>query len=522
MSRRTVKLGPLNRVEGDIEFRLVVDSDRVVRLDTISVMFRGWEIILRDKDPWVAVSVTPRACGICGIAHSLAACRAVEAAHGYGFGQKSLPPGVLLLRNIICATESQMSGIRHHWLLFGPDLVHPRYRSWPLYDELVSRLQPLSGSSYRAAILFSRRCVEITALFAGRQPHPTSVVPGGLLVSPTLADLTRALATLHDIREQFIEGIVLRGSLDEYLALRSLGELWDWLHRGEHAQSDLGLFIRQAQDCGLDRVGRGIGRYLSYPAYEYPAGAPWYPGGLYLGAWGRSGARFEPVGDPLRFQARVSEDISHARYEGRGAFHPWEAETRPLEADWEARRKYSWAKSPRFDGRPAEVGPLARLLCQGDPLIRDMEAQLGPSVFLRQFARLHEVIRMTRMVETWLRAVDPGDTFLVEIPREVPDGAFWGPNEAHRGALAHWVVYRNNRIENYQIVSPTTWNTGPRDGLEQPGPLEAAALDCPASDLDNPLEILHTLRSFDPCLVCTVHVVEAGREVGLLRVGAAG
>lgn len=520
MAPRTVKLGPLNRVEGDIEFRLVVDRGRVVRLDTMSVMFRGWEIILRGKDPWLPVSVTPRACGICGIAHCLAAVRALEAAAGYGPGGQPLPPGVLLVRNIICATESQMSGIRHHWLLFGPDLIHPRYRHWPLYDELLARFKPLTGPSYRAAVAWSRRCVEITALFAGRQPHPTAVVPGGLLITPTLADVTRALATLHDIREHFIEGVVLRGSLEEYLEVKSLRDLEAWLDRGEHAWGDLGLFIRQARDCGLDRIGRGVNRYLSYPAYEYPAGVFWIPGGLYEGAWTHGTPRYDPPGELTAFQARVSEDITYARYQGAGALHPWEEDTVPLETDWEGQRKYSWAKAPRFDGRTAEVGPLARLLCRGDPLIRDMEARLGPSVFLRQFARLHEIIHITAQVETWLRALDVGDTFLVDIPRQVPDGRFWGPNEAHRGALGHWVVYQDNRVANYQIVSPTTWNTGPRDGQRQPGPLEAAALDCPATDLDNPLEILHTLRSFDPCLVCTVHVVRAdGAPLGQFRVG---
>lgn len=511
-----MRLGPLNRVEGDLEFNLVVDRGRVRRLDASAVMFRGWEIILRGKDPWLPISVTPRACGICGIAHIMCATRAVEAAAGI-----ELPPGARLLRNIIAATESQMSGIRHHWLLFGPDLINDRYRDWVEFPELVARMRPLTGSSYRAAVVWSKRCVEIAAMFAGRQPHPTAVIPGGVLIPPSLEDVTRALATLRDIREQFVEQVILRGSLDRYLEVRSLADLQAWLEEGAHAAGDLALFVRLALAYGLDRMGRGVGRFLSYPAYEHPRGQFLYPGGLYEGAWLRGGpAHYTAVGNPWEFQARVAEDVSCARYVGQWQRHPWDQETVPLEEP--ERGKYSWAKAPRFDGLAVEVGPLARLLCQGDPLIRDMEARLGPSIFLRQFARVHEIMTATHHIATWLRELDVREPVCMDVSRQLPDGKYWGWHEAHRGALCHWVVYRGGKVDNYQIVSPTTWNAGPRDGRGQAGPLEAAVLDCPGDNLQNPIEILHTLRSFDPCLVCTVHVLEADQEINRFQVGLPG
>ena len=516
MAPRSVRLGPLNRIEGDLEFHLVVDRGKVRRLDASAVMFRGWEIILRGKDPWLPVSVTPRACGICGIPHVLCAVQAIEAATG-----TQVPEGALLLRNIIAATEGQMSGIRHHWLLFGPDLINQRYRSWDEYPDLVARMQPLSGSSYRAAVAWSKRCVEITALFAGRQPHPTTVIPGGILLPPSLEEITRSLATLRDIREQFIEGVVLRGSLERYLELRSADDLFRWLEEGEQRKGDLAFFLRQAFTFGLDRLGRGTGLFLSYPAYEYPRGQFLYPGGLYRSVFLQGDrAGYTPVGDPYAFQMKVAEDISCARYIGSWRRHPWNQETIPLEEP-EA-QKYSWAKAPRFEGEPAEVGPLARLLCLGDPLIRDLEARLGPSVMLRQFARIHEVVRQTVWIEEWLKKLDPEAQYSVDVPRKVPDGKYWGWHEAHRGALAHWVVYRGGKVANYEIVSPTTWNAGPRDDRGRVGPLEAAVLDCPGKDLRNPIEILHTLRSFDPCLVCTVHLVEGGRTLARFRLDAAG
>lgn len=516
MAPRSVRLGPLNRIEGDLEFNLVVDRGRVRRLDASAVMFRGWEIILRGKDPWLPVSVTPRACGICGIAHVMCAVRAVEAATGV-----RVPPAALLLRNIIGATEGQMSGIRHHWLLFGPDLINERYRAWEEFYELEARMRPLTGSSYRAAVIWSKRCVEITSLFAGRQPHPTAVIPGGILLPPSLEEITRSLATMCDIREQFIERVVLRGSLDRYLQVKTAADLFRWLEEGEHGAGDLAFFVRQALAYGLDRLGRGTGIFLSYPAFENPDGSFVYPGGVYRSAFMNEGAAiYTPVGDPHAFQLKVAEDISCSRYMGSWVRHPWNQETIPLEEP--ERSKYSWAKAPRFDREAVEVGPLARLLCQGDPLIRDLEAQMGPSIFLRQFARIHEVLLKTVHIERWLRALDPHESFSVDVPRDVPDGRYWGWHEAHRGALAHWVVYKGGKVANYQIVSPTTWNAGPRDGRGQPGPLEAAVLDCPGEDLENPIEILHTLRSFDPCLVCTVHVVEGGQRLSQFRVGLPG
>lgn len=516
MAPRSVRLGPLNRIEGDLEFNLVVDRGKVRRLDASAVMFRGWEIILRGKDPWLPISVTPRACGICGIAHVMCAVRAIEA----GTGVK-VPEAALLLRNIIAATEGQMSGIRHHWLLFGPDLINQRYRTWDEYPDLEARMRPLSGSSYRAAVVWSKRCVEITSLFAGRQPHPTAVIPGGILLSPSLEEVTRSLATMRDIREQFMEQVVLRGSLDRYRQVQSAADLFRWLEEGEHRKGDLALFIRQAFTFGLERLGRGTGVFLSYPSFEYPRGTFLYPGGLYRSAYLNGGTgSHAPVGDPYAFQLKVAEDISCARYLGNWLRHPWKQETIPLEEP--ERSKYSWAKAPRFDQEPVEVGPLARLLCQGDPLIRDLEARLGPSIFLRQFARIHEVLLKTVHIERWLRMLDLQESFSVDVPREVPDGKYWGWHEAHRGALCHWVIYRGGKVANYEIVSPTTWNAGPRDGKGQPGPLEAAVLDCPAQDLQNPVEILHALRSFDPCLVCTVHVLEGGQALSKFRVGLPG
>lgn len=514
-TKKSVTLGPLNRVEGDLEFKMTVEGNRITQLHTEAVMFRGWEVILKDKDPWLGITVTPRACGICGISHIMCAVKAVDSASGNGLLGTGLPPGAMLLRNIIAATESYMSGMRHFWLLFSPDLVNARYADSPYFPEMMARFAPFSGSSYRAAVAWSKKPVEITAIFAGQQPHPAAIIPGGVTTSPSLADVTKSLGIFRDVREHFVEKVMLRGSVERYLECKTWEDLQKWMGEGEHEDSDLGLFIKFALHHGMDKYGRGVDRFLGWPCYEYPSGQYWYPGGVYHGAWAHGG-RYEAPGDLRRFQARVTEDITHAWFEGTGAAHPFEEVTRPVKHLGQG-PKHSWSKAPRFDGKPCEVGPLARLLCQGDPLIRDMERKLGPSVFLRNYARLHEIATATPVIEKWLKSIDIRGPFYVPTERKVMDGEYWGWHEAHRGALAHWVVFKGNKIANYQIIAPTTWNVGPQDAQGQVGPIAAACMECPADNLENPVEVFHALRSFDPCLVCTVHMVEGGCTLGRYR-----
>lgn len=507
MTAKTVTLGPLNRVEGDLEFRMTVEDGVIRDLRTEAVMFRGWEIILKDKDPWLPITVTPRACGICGISHIMCAVKAVDSASGNGLLGTNLPPGAMLVRNIIAGTESYMSGMRHHWLLFSPDMCNPRYADSPYYPEIIARLAPFNGSSYRASVAWSKKAVEITAIFAGQQPHPSAIVPGGVTTSPGLQDITKSLGIWRDVTENFTEKIVLRGSVERYLEIDSWEAFQDWMGEGEHEASDLGLFVKWALHHGLDKVGRGVDRFLSWPCYEYPSGNYWNPGGVYHGAWRHDG-RYEAPGRDLRaFQARVTEDITHSYFEGSGAAHPFKETTVPVR-DVKPGDKHSWAKAPRFDGKPVEVGALARMLTAGDKLIRDMERKLGPSIFLRQFARLHEMVIATPVIARWLRDLDPRGPFYVPTPRKVEDGEYWGWHEAHRGALCHWAVYKDNKVVNYQIIAPTTWNVGPQDGAGQYGAIASACMECPADQLDNPVEVFHALRSFDPCLVCTVHVLD--------------
>ncbi len=514
----TVKLSPAGRVEGDLDFEVEVEGGKVLSSTAKAVMFRGYEKILKGKDPWLGITMTPRICGICSISHITSAVKLVDMASDNGIGGNALPLQARIVRNIVGSTESHMSAMRHFYLIFGPDMVNDYYKDFRDFEKLKSRINPFTGSSYKAAVVWSKRVVEITAIFAGQQPNPSSFVPGGVTSSPSVADITKSLGILEDVREQFIEPYVLKGKLDDYLSVKTWDDLQEWMGRGDHEDSDLGLFIKQALEYGWDKYGRGSGHFLGYPAFETEPGQFWYPGGVYHSAFMHDGAN-EIATDHMAFQQRVMEHMAHSYYEGNGPLHPWQGKTNPIDMLNIPGEKYSFSKAPRFDGLATEVGPLSRLLIAGDPLIVDMEKRMGPSVFLRQFARFHEMLAGHYVIRNWLKSVNPKGPFYMETPREVKDGFAFGWTEAHRGALAHWAEFKDNRIENYQIIAPTTWNISPRDENNVPGPVEQAVMDVTVEDPKNPIELQHTLRSYDLCLVCTVHTTKSGKEVHRFTLG---
>jgi Ni,Fe-hydrogenase I large subunit len=306
-----------------------------------------------------------------------------------------------------------------------------------------------------------------------------------------------------------------------------------WLdERPEHADSDLGLYWRMSQDVGLDRYGRGVGRYVSwgYLPHEDKYNKPTIAGrnaavimksGVYDG---RANTHV------LMDQAFTREDTAHAWYDEPGGTHPFDRITIPKHdnaTDFDAR--YSWSTAVRHDqvGR-LEAGPLARQLIAGgrhgeawqhhDPLVLDMYHKLGgASVALRHFARMHELVKLYREAERELREFKLKDPWYIKpIER---DGRGWGATEAIRGALCHWIDVQGGKIKNYQIIAPTTWNVGPRSTNGDRGPIEEALIGTPISDPTDPVEVGHVCRSYDSCLVCTVHAHDArtGDELARFR-----
>jgi uptake hydrogenase large subunit len=519
-------VSPLGRVEGDLDVRVTIDDGVVSSAWTTAGMFRGFEMILRGKDPQAGLIMTPRICGICGGSHLYKSAYALDTAW-----RTHLPHNATLIRNIAQACETLQSIPRYFYALFAIDLTNKNYAKSKLYAECVRRFAPYVGESYQKGVVLSGKPVEVYAMFGGQWPHSSFMIPGGVMCAPTLAEVTRSIAILEAWNDAWLEAQWLGCSVDRWLENKTWDDVLAWVDENEaQHNSDCGFFIRYCLDVGLDKFGQGVGNYLATGTYfqpelyEYPTIE-----GRNTGLINRSGVFAN--GQFSEFDhLRVKEDTAHSFYEGAGLLHPWDGETKPIDPEVGVKQgKYSWAKSPRYDvpGQgfvPLEAGPLARRLAAAapkalphqddDPLFLDIYNKIGPSVMVRQLARMHEGPKYFRWVRQWLDSIELHESFYTK-PIEHASGKGFGSTEAARGALSDWIVIEDGKIANYQVVTPTAWNIGPRDGDGRLGPIEQALVGAPIADKDDPVELGLVARSFDSCLVCTVHAYDGktGREL---------
>jgi hydrogenase large subunit len=523
---QTLDISPVGRVEGDLDVRVEIEDGVVVNAWTQAELFRGFEVILRDKDPQAGLVVTPRACGICGASHLTCAAWALDTAW-----KTNVPRNAILARNLGQIVESLQSIPRHHYGIFLVDVTNKNYSKSKFYPEAVKRYAPFTGTNYEIGVTISGRPVEIYALLGGQWPHSSYMVPGGVMCSPTLSDVTRAWAILNNFRKEWLEPIWLGCSLERYEKIQSYEDFLSWLaEKPEHANSDLGMYWQIALDIGLDKFGKGVEKYISWgylphedkyqkPTIEGRAKSLIMKSGIFDGKAG--------VHKPID-QIHTREDLAHAWYDELDVVHPFDRFTKPTQKnDVDFLGKYSWSTAVLHDqdGR-LEAGPLARQLVAGgkegepfqhyDPFILDMFNKLGgASVMLRHFARMHETVKLYRQAERCLREFKLNDAWY-EKPTE-RDGRGWGATEAIRGALCHWIECKDGKIKNYQIVAPTTWNVGPRTKGGVRGPMEEALVGTPILDPKDPVEVGHVCRSYDSCLVCTVHAYDGRTGAELAR-----
>ena len=477
MTQTRLVVGPFNRVEGDLEVHLDISGGHVRSARVNAPLYRGFERMLEGRDPRDALTITPRICGICSISQSAAAARAL----GGAMGLAPTPQGANMAA-LIHAVENVSDHLTHFYLFFMPDFARPAYGARPWHDQVVARFSAMEGSGARAAVQARAKLMHILGLMAGKWPHTLAIQPGGVTRTPTAAEKQRILASLRGFR-RFLETHLFGAALEDVAALRTQDALLGW------TGGDAGVFARVAASEGMAQLGQGAGRYLSFGAYAQAQGHAFAPG-----IWDK-GTRA-----PLALDGLV-EDISHAWMLGRAA-HPERGMTEP---DEEMRdTAYSWCKAPRLNHAPMECGALARQVMDGHPLALDLAAQ-GGGVLARVGARLLEIARIQLLMETLAKAIDPKAVFMAQgdLPASA-QGA--GLVEAARGALGHWVRIEGGRVASYQIIAPTTWNFSPRDATGTPGPLEAALVGVPVrNDEQTPLSVQHIVRSFDPCMVCTVH-----------------
>lgn len=530
-----MRISPLGRVEGDLDLKLEVTNGVVTNAWTEASMFRGFEIILKGKDPQAGLIVTPRICGICGGSHLFKAAYALDTAW-----KTHIPHNGTLIRNITQCCETLLSIPRWFYALFAVDMCHKNYAHLPEYAEVVKRFAPFVGTSYERGVTLSGKPVEVYAMFGGQWPHSSFMIPGGVMCAPNLSDITRSIAILDYWRREWLENLWLGCSVDRWLEIQAWDDVWAWAEENESQRnSDCGLFLRFAKAAGLDKYGFGCGKFLATGTYFQPE--------LYEKPTieGRNAALINRSGlyDGKDFHdfnhLNVRESTAHSFYKGDTYLHPWDGVTEPIDPqDGHKQGKYSWAKSPRYEipgvgASPMEVGPLARRVIAGrpgaaehqdyDPLFLDAVTKSGPSVLVRVMARMHEAAKYYKLAQKWLSEIDLHDRFYNK-PNELAAGKGFGATEAARGALSDWIVIDDGKIQNYQVVTPTAWNIGPQDSQDVHGPMEQSFIGTEIADPEDPVEMGHVARSYDSCMVCTVHAYDGktGRQLSQFRIGEMG
>lgn len=472
---KRIVIGPFNRVEGDLEIGLDIEAGTVRSARVNSPLFRGFEQVLIGRAPEDALAIVPRICGICSVAQSAAAAAALAQLAGV-----TPPPNGVLAGRLVQATENLADHLTHFYLFFMPDFARPAYVDRDWYSEIARRFTAQRGSAIGPWLQARARFFNLTGFLAGRWPHTLALQPGGSTKATTAAERIRLAALLREFRH-FVEHTVLGDTLEAFAEIGHGNALNAWAGARD---SDFALFVRAADDLGLASIGRAKDRFLSFGAYDL------FPAGLLA-----ADLAVNPL-DP----AKIAEDVSHSWLIGDQPLAPAKGETR---VDADKAGAYTWCKAPRYGGEVAETGALARQLADGHPLLHDLVRHNGASVSARIVARMIEVARVVPAMEGWVHQLQPGEPFC--LPAPLPDsGSAFGLVEAARGSLGHWLSIKRGRIERYQIIAPTTWNFSPRDASGQPGPLEQALIGLPAGENALPT-IQHVVRSFDPCMVCTVH-----------------
>jgi len=481
---RRIVVGPFNRVEGDLEVSLDVADGRVQAAYANSPLFRGFEQILPGKHPLDALLFVPRICGICSVSQSAAAAAAIADAAGV-----TPPPNGRIAATLTLAIENLADHISHFYLFFMPDFARPVYAGRPWYPQALKRFKAIEGDARRDVLPARAKLLESMGFLAGKWPHTGSVQPGGSAKPVTVSERVRVYSLLRGFRD-FAERVLFGDALENVAALDSLAALRAWADA--HGGADFGRFLAIADDLDLYRVGRGTDLFMSYGAYALAEGLL-YPAGVWDGPRGEARALDPNV---------IVEDVSHARMGGEPHQPPARGVTLPLPDKAGA---YTWCKAPRLDGQVTETGALARQMVAGHPLARDIVVRHGGSVAARVVARLLEVARAVPEMERWVLRLQPDEPFCTEL--KLPARAQGvGLVEAARGALGHWLTVRDGTIDSYQIIAPTTWNFSPRDAAGTPGALEQALAGIAVGEEERvPVMVQHVVRSFDPCMVCTVH-----------------
>lgn len=478
-------MGPFNRVEGDLEVHLDIAQGQVSSARVNSPLFRGFERILLGQTPMDALVYTPRICGICSVSQSVACARALA-----DLMQIQMPANGELATNLVLANENMTDLLTHFYLFFMPDFARESYQEKSWFAEVHERFKAKTGLAARAMLPARAEFLHIMGVLAGKWPHTLSLQPGGSAKPVEAQERIKLLTILASFRE-FLERQLFGCDLEEFSELSSYSDLMAWQAQKDWLQSDLRTFLHISEDLGLEQLGRSTDQFLSYGNYSFASGPLFSAGVSFFGEISALDQR------------GITEDVAYAwMKEGQAPLPPHLGKTEPC---MENESAYSWCKAPRYNRQVMEVGALARQLINRHPMIADLVARSGGNVQNRVIARMLELAIVIPQMQHWAMQLNPKELFCVHgsLPEE---GQGIGMLEAARGSLGHWLSVEKGKISNYQIIAPTTWNFSPRDEQAVPGALEQALTGTPVADNEkNPVAVQHIVRSFDPCMVCTVH-----------------
>lgn len=568
MSQR-ITVDPMTRIEGHLRVDCEVDNGKVVKAWSSGQMWRGIEIILQGRDPRDAWIFTQRICGVCTTVHAIASVRAVENAL-----HLEVPLNAQYIRNMLITAHAVHDHIVHFYHLSALDWVDivsalsadpvkasalaQSLSDWPMngvqqmrdiqaklksfvesgqlgvfaggyWGHKAMKLPPevnlMAAVHYFQALEYQRTANKIVAILGSKTPHIQNLAVGGVSNAINLdSQSTLSLERLYYIKEL-------------------IDQLGDFVHKVYMVD----VAAIGAMYADWTKYGAGVTNYLAVPDLPLDTRGTQFelPGG-YIHNADLSTFKAITSYQDVYFEKGVKESVKHAWYEGgKGALHPYDGETVPKYTDFQDDEKYSWVKAPTFYDERAQVGPLANVLTMvaagHEPTKRHLTTVLAMAGKVAgaeiPVAALHSTIgrHAARAVRTaviheslghqWQLLMDnlgKGDFTTFNQP-VFPKGEIhgFGYHEAPRGVLSHWIVIRDGKIANYQAVVPSTWNAGPRDEQDKPGPYEASLLDNPIADTEKPLEVLRTIHSFDPCLACAVHMVDT-QEHEIVRLQAVG
>ena len=567
MANKRVVIDPITRIEGHLRIEVEVDENNVVqKAYSSSTLWRGIELILKNRDPRDAGLMTQRICGVCTYSHYKAGIESVENALGV------IPPyNAKLVRSILNESLYMHDHVVHFYHLHGLDWVDVvsalsadpkkaselafKYSDSPIAtgtDELTAVQKKVAGfvergqlgpfanaywgnktykfspeqnlialSHYLKALEVQRTAAQMFAIFGAKQPHGQSLVVGGITS---------------------VRDVLSPARLAEWLSKYEIVK--DFIDRAYYADVVMAAEAYSTEASVLG--GLGVKNFMAADGMMLNRTENLFESG------------FIKDGDLSKVydidEMKIKEDVTHAWYTGDEPLQPYDGETIQnytgfVDGDTvngkakviDPNDKYSWVKSPRYDEQAVEVGPLASLLVNyargnekvkkevGDFLTRTglpvgaLFTTLGRTAARMLQTKLisdNAIITFNSLIEN-LKTDDSTYTKFEIDPTKEYMGRFIG--EVPRGVLSHWVKIKNGLIDNYQAVVPTTWNAGPIDKNGQIGPYEASLIGLKLEDPKKPLEVIRVIHSFDPCMACSVHVMDIkGQELSQYKVNPLG